>query len=61
MASYKELYIHLFGALATAVEMLEHGEAAQAKALLIAAQQEAEEQIMAQDELPDTPLCATGE
>lgn len=53
LTSYKALYIHLFGALATAVECLEQGDTERAKALLIVAQQEAEEQVMVQDELPD--------
>ena len=43
MVDYKELYFHLFGVMADAVEELEKGNVETAKELLIAAMQEAEE------------------
>ena len=53
MASYKELYFQLFGALADAVEELEDGRILRATDRLIRAMREAEEQVMEQDVLPD--------
>ena len=53
MASYKELYFQLFGALADAVEELEDGRILRATDRLIRALREAEEQVMEQDVLPD--------
>lgn len=43
MVDYKELYFHLFGVMADAVEELEKQNLGTAKELLIAAMQEAEE------------------
>lgn len=46
MPNYKELYFKLFSAAADAVEAIEAMNFGQAKEVLIAAQQEAEEQCM---------------
>ena len=43
MPDYKELYFHLFGVLADAVEALEDGKTETAKEMLILAQQQAED------------------
>ena len=43
MVDYKELYFHLFGVMADAVEELEKQNLGTAKELLIAAMREAEE------------------
>ena len=43
MPDYKELYFHLFGVLADAVEALEDGKAETAREMLILAQQQAED------------------
>lgn len=43
MPDYKKLYFQLFAALADATEALEDGDFRQAKDILIAAQQRAEE------------------
>ena len=43
MVDFKELYFHLFGVMADAVEELEKQNVGTAKELLIAAMQEAEE------------------
>ena len=47
---YRTLYFKLFAAAADAVEALERCDPAAAKALLIAALQEAEEQVISQEE-----------
>lgn len=49
MPNYKELYFQLFAAMADAVEAIEAANYGQAKALLIAAQQKAEEEYMDAD------------
>ena len=46
MADYKELYFHLFGVMADAVEELEKENIGRAKEMLIAAMQEAEEKYI---------------
>ena len=47
----EKLYFFLFNAISDAIQLLEQGAAAQARSLLIAAQQEAEEKyISAPDE-----------
>lgn len=43
MADYQEMYLTLFRAVTKAVELLDGNEAAQARALLVRAQQETEE------------------
>ncbi len=50
MELYKELYFKLVAAMADAVEALENREPDAAKQLLISAQQEAEEQVIAAEE-----------
>lgn len=46
MSIYRELYFYLFAALADAVDLLERGDAAGARQLLISAQQTAEERVL---------------
>ena len=43
MADYQEMYLTLFRAVTKAIELLDGNEAARARALLVRAQQEAEE------------------
>ena len=50
---YKQLYFHLFAAVADATEALEQGAPARAKELLIEAMQAAEEQYLNAGDLPD--------
>ena len=50
MVDYRKLYYRLFGALADAVEALEQSEPERAKALLIAAQQDAEDLYITAEE-----------
>ena len=50
MPDYKELYFHLFGVLADAVDALEDGDSEKAKELLIQAQQQAEDDYLEEDE-----------
>lgn len=50
MVDYKALYFHLFGVMADAVEALEAGNSGKAKALLVAAMQEAEETYIENEE-----------
>lgn len=54
MTSYKELYLYLFRQIADAVEDLERGRTSSARERLIHAQQQAEEAVMAQEDLPET-------
>ncbi len=49
MPNYKQLYFRLFGAAADAVEAIDSCNYGQAKELLIAAQQAAEEQCMSEE------------
>ena len=51
MSIYRELYFYLFAALADAVDLLERGDTAGARQLLISAQQTAEERIV--DAVPE--------
>ena len=44
------MYLRLFNRITDAIEALEHGDAAQAKAILIRAQQDAEQQYMESEE-----------
>ena len=53
MTSYKELYFHLFRAMAQAAEHLEQGNTVLAYQCLIAAQQEAEAAFLEFDILPE--------
>ena len=53
LTSYRELYFHLFRAAAQAVEDIENGQPALARARLISAQQEAEEACLDTDILPE--------
>lgn len=46
MELYRELYYKLFAAMADAVEALEKGDPLQARDILIAAQQKAEERVL---------------
>ncbi len=46
MSIYRKLYFYLFAALADAVDLLERGDAAGARQLLISAQQTAEERVL---------------
>ena len=50
MSSYKDLYFKLFGAMADAVESLEHGEPIAAQKVLVAAMREAEDAAISRDE-----------
>ena len=52
MVDYKQLYFHVFAAVADAVEALEQSEPIRAKQMLIAAMQEAEEQYLKAGDLP---------
>ena len=47
---YRTLYFRLFSAAADAVEALEYEDLAAAKALLIVALQDAEEQVISEEE-----------
>ena len=60
MVDYKELYFHLFGVMANAVEELEKQNAGEAKELLIAAMREAEEKYIESEQgrIPTPPLAA---
>lgn len=49
MPNYKELYFRLFSAAANAVEAIENLNYGQAKSILIAAQQSAEEECISTD------------
>ena len=51
---FKEMYLHLFNRVTDALEALEAGNAARAKALLIAAQQECEARYIGEDFSPMT-------
>ena len=51
--SYKDLYFHLFGAMAQAVEHLEQGHILQAYDCLVKAQQETEEACLESNILPE--------
>ena len=44
------MYLRLFNRITDAIEALEHGDAVQAKAILIRAQQDAEQQYMESEE-----------
>lgn len=46
MPDFEKLYFHLFGAMADAVEAIEKKEYEKTKDILIAAQQEAEEEYI---------------
>ena len=50
MVDFKELYFHLFWVMADAVEALEAGNPENAKSLLLAAMQEAEEAYIENEE-----------
>lgn len=50
MPDYKALYFHIFGAVADAVEAMDAEDFARAKALLVAAQLDAEEAYLAAGE-----------
>ena len=50
METYRELYFHLFRTMARATALLEEGKVNAALGLLIAAQQEAEEEILRREE-----------
>ena len=50
MVDYKELYFNLFSAAADAVEAIENMNFGQAKEILIAAQQDAEEAHLSAEE-----------
>ncbi|MGM9662247.1 MAG: hypothetical protein ACI3WR_04040 [Oscillospiraceae bacterium] len=50
MTDYESLYFHLFAAAADAVEALERLDIGTAKDILVRAQQEAEEQYLAEEE-----------
>ena len=47
---FKRMYLRLFNRITEAIEALEHGDAVQAKAILIRAQQDAEQQYMESEE-----------
>lgn len=49
MNFYKDLYYKLFGAMADAVESLEHGEPIAAQKALVAAMREAEDVAISHD------------
>ena len=49
MSFYKDLYFKLFGAMADAVESLEHGEPIAAQKALVAAMREAEDVAISHD------------
>ena len=49
MPDYKELYFHLFGVLADAVDALEDGDSEKATRILILAQQQAEDEYLDED------------
>ena len=49
MNFYKDLYYKLFGAMADAVESLEHGEPIAAHKALVAAMREAEDAAISRD------------
>ena len=51
--SYKDLYFHLFGAIARAAELIEEGRVLLAYDCLVKAQSEAEEACLEIDILPD--------
>lgn len=53
MKTYKQLYFHLFRALARATEALEQGDGRAALTLLVSAQREAEEACLEADILLD--------
>ena len=53
MDSYKDLYFHLFAALADAMEYMERGNTILAYECLTRAQRETEEACLRQDVLPD--------
>ncbi len=50
MERYQKLYLKLFNAITDALEQLEKGRISQAQVTLIAAQQDAEEQIISAGE-----------
>ena len=52
MVDYKQLYFHVFAAMADAVEALEQNAPSTAKHLLITAMQTAEEQYLKAGDLP---------
>ena len=53
MIPYKKMYFHLFNGISDALEALDAGDAARARALLILAQQEGEElYVSAGEETP---------
>ena len=53
MIPYKKMYFHLFNRISDALEALDAGDAARARALLILAQQEGEElYVSAGEETP---------
>lgn len=52
-SSYKDLYFHLFGAMARAAEYLEQGNVILAYECLVTAQLEAEEACLEFDILPE--------
>lgn len=56
MQSYHSLYIHLFHALAAATRALDANQVAGAREILIRAQQEAEEAVLAGDILPEETM-----
>ena len=50
---FKRMYLRLFNRITDAIEALEHGDVAQAKAILIRAQQDAEQQYIESEEKND--------
>ena len=57
MTTYRKMYIHLVGTIENAVEELERGEVVRGMQRLIAALQEAEDQVMEMDIIPDENGC----
>lgn|GEM_PF-1519321 len=56
--NYRDLYFHLFGAMAQAAEYIEQGNAMLAYECLVNAQQESEEACLESDILPRTMKAA---
>lgn len=48
---FKRMYLRLFNRITDAIEALEHGDAVQAKTILIRAQQDAEQQYIKPKEI----------
>lgn len=55
MTSYQELYGYPFAQMADAVEELKAGRTAAAAIRLVEAQREAEERVLAEEDIPDRP------